>query len=58
MDKVEIWTLHFRQMAEGKLKSNHKGKYVVEKIQMGGTIKEPAIKLELNRHLKVKRTIS
>ena len=38
-----MWTRHFQRMAEGKLKPNHKGQYVVEKIQMGGTMKEPTI---------------
>ena len=32
-------------MAEGKLKLNHEGQYVVEIFQMGGTIKEPSINL-------------
>ena len=43
MDKVELWTRHFQRMAEGKLKPNYKGQYVVEKIQMGGAMKEPTI---------------
>ena len=43
MYRVEMWTRHFQRMAEGKLKPNHKGQYVVEKIQMGGTMKEPTI---------------
>ena len=38
-----MWTRHFQRMAEGKLKPNHKGQYVVEKIQMGGEMKEPTI---------------
>lgn len=43
MDKVEMWTRHFQRMAEGKLKPDHKGHYVVEKIQTGGVSKEPTI---------------
>ena len=43
MDKVEMWTRHFQRMAEGKLKPDHKGNYVVEKIQTGGVSKEPTI---------------
>ena len=41
-------TRHFQRMAEGKLKPNHKRQYVVEKIQMGGTMKEPAINFAIN----------
>ena len=41
--KVEMWTRHFQRMAEGKLKPNHKGQYVVDKIQMGGSSNEPTI---------------
>jgi hypothetical protein len=34
---VEKWTKHFRRMAEGKLRKDPKGYYVVD--QTGGTIK-------------------
>ena len=34
---VEKWTKHFRKMAEGKLRKDPKGYYVVD--QTGGTIK-------------------
>ena len=45
MDEVEMLTRHFQRMAVGKLKPNHNEQYVVEKIQMGGSLNESPINL-------------
>ena len=41
---VETWKKHFTLMAEGKLRPNHKGHYIVHNKQKGDGVKEPEIK--------------
>lgn len=41
---VEKWRRHFQRMADGKVKPNHRGHYIVEKIQSGGDTTTPEIK--------------
>ena len=42
--EVEKWKKHFALMAEGKVRPNHKGHYVVEDKQVGSGSREPEIK--------------
>ena len=42
---AETWARHFRRMAEGKLKRNHKGHYVVEKVRLEEKATKPTIEL-------------
>lgn len=39
-----MWRRHFQRMAEGKIRPNRKGHWVVETIQDGGASREPDIK--------------
>ena len=41
--EVEKWKRHFQRMAEGKVRPNHKGHYIVEEIQVGSGSREPEI---------------
>ena len=42
----EKWIQHFLRMAEGKVRRNAKGQYIVENIQQGGETKwEPRVKM-------------
>lgn len=41
---VEKWRSHFQRMAEGKVRPNHKGHYIVEHVQEGGESGKPEIK--------------
>ena len=40
---VDTWRNHFQRMAEGKIRPNHKGQYIVQRVQKGGRSGEPAI---------------
>ena len=42
--EVEKWKRHFRRMADGKLRPNPKGKYVVDTNQTGGSSREPSLR--------------
>ena len=42
--EVEKWKRHFRLMAEGKLRPNHKGHYIVNDVQYGSGSREPEIR--------------
>lgn len=41
--EVEKYKRHFRLMAEGKLKPNMHGNYIIEKSQKGGASSQPSI---------------
>lgn len=43
--EVEKWRRHFRRMAEGKSRPNHKGHWIVKEIQVGGQPEETILKL-------------
>ena len=42
--EVDKWKIHFKRMADGKLRPNPRGKYVIGANQSGGTSKEPTVK--------------
>ena len=42
--EVEQWRRHFQRMAEGKIRPNHDGHYIVEEIRTGGKARQPPIK--------------
>ena len=42
--EVEQWRRHFQRMAEGKIRPNHKGHYIVDDMQVGSGAREPTIR--------------
>ena len=42
--EVEKWKRHFQKMAEGKIRPNYKGHYIVDDGQIGAGARERAIR--------------